>query len=119
MASAFTRWSAQVSVTTQGTTVDLVSRLPANQRLVISTLRACVVTPDAPTFWLFRVPATPIDESVDTAIAAQEPVLPMRPFETGKLVLQGGEGLAVAIQYPVGASPKVVVTAFGELETIS
>jgi hypothetical protein len=119
MASAFTRWSAQVAVTAQGMTVDLVPRLQANEKLVVSSVRAAVVTNDAVKFWLFRIPVAPTAESVDTAILAGEALLPMHSVDARSLVVLPGEGLAVAIQYPVGVTPKVVVTAFGELETIS
>ena len=118
MASTFVRWNAQVAITAQGVTADIVPRLAANQRLVISALRATVVTADAPVFWLFRIPTSPTDESVHTAIASGEAVLPLHPFDVKGLVVMGGEGLAAAIQYPVGSTPEVVVTAFGELETI-
>jgi hypothetical protein len=119
MASTFTRWNGQVAITSQGVSADLVPRLAANQRLVISSLKAVLVTSDAVVFWLFRIPAEPDVESIHTAIAAGEPVMPMRAYEAKGLVVMGGEGLSAAIQYPVGITPEVVVTAFGELETIS
>ena len=116
MASVFTRVSYQVAVTVPGMTVDLIPRITAAQRLVLSRVRVVNVKPLGTRGYILRIPPSAA-ESENTAILYGTPIHYGTPFDEHNIVLNASEGLSVAALC-VG-SPLLVFTAFGELETIS
>jgi hypothetical protein len=116
MSSTFTRVRYQVAVSIVGTTVDLIPRITATQRLVLSRVRIVNTKPLGTRGYIFRIPPTG-SEGENTSILYGTPVKYGKPFDEHNIVLEASEGLAVAALC-VGA-PLLVFTAFGELETIS
>ena len=97
-------------------TVNLVDPIAADSRLVVARIRVVCVTPDRAKFYIFTIPSGG-NESDETAIAYGLPIRKGIAYDEPQIVLNGGEGLAVGIQNIGGGSPKVIFTAFGELET--
>lgn len=116
MPSVFTRVAYQVAVTVSGTTLDLIPRITASQRLVLSRVRITNTKPLGTRGYILRIPPSSA-ESENTALLYGVPIRYGRTVDENNIVLNASEGLAVAALC-VGA-PLLVFTAFGELETIS
>lgn len=117
MPSTFARVSYQIAVTAPGTTVDLVPRIGAASRLVLSRVRIVNTSRKVTRAYLFRIPSAS-SESLSTALLYGTPLYYGRPLDELGIVLGSNEGLAVAAA-DIGGGLNVVFTAYGELETIS
>lgn len=119
MASTFSRKRYSLSLSTYGASQDLVSRINAStERLVLSRVRVVNISEVAVNFFIYIIPPTPVDESDATALVHNLQIYPKQLYDEPSIVLNLGEGLAVAIN---GTTPGAVVNfhAFGELESIA
>lgn len=117
MASTFNRVNFQVAVGVVSTTIDLVPRILATQRLVLSRIRVVNTKELGTRAYIFRIPPTGTAESEATAMLYGTPVRYGVPFDEHNIVLNAGEGIAVGAL--CSGIPGLVFTAFGELETIT
>lgn len=116
MPSAFTRVAFQVAVGVNSGTLDLIPRILASQRLVISRIRVVNTKALATRGYIFRIPSSG-NESEATALLYGTPIKYGTPFDEHNIVLNASEGIAVGALST--GTPQLVFTAFGELETIS